>query len=72
MFKGLLDNPNLTTAGDKELIAALNREANADPYGFKVPDGYVMNLQMIRNQNTEAENAAKEVLNDIMVDTFGI
>ena len=31
-----------------------------------------MNLQMIRNQNSEAENAAKSILNDIMVDTFGI
>jgi len=34
MFKGLLDNPNITTAGDKELIAELYRKANADPYGF--------------------------------------
>ena len=31
-----------------------------------------MSLQLVRKDGTEAERAAKEVVNDIMVDEFGI
>jgi len=31
-----------------------------------------MSLQLVRKDGTEAERAAKEVVNDIMVEEFGI
>ena len=34
MFQSLLDNPNVTSFGDKELLSELNRKVNEDPDNF--------------------------------------